>query len=81
MRLKADRSLLVYILLNFITCGIYGLYFIYALARDVNVVCAGDGRNTAGLLKLVLFSFLTCGLYGLFWFYSLGNRLACNAHR
>ncbi|MCI8804046.1 MAG: DUF4234 domain-containing protein [Oscillibacter sp.] len=81
MRLKADRSLLVYILLNFITCGIYGLYFIYALARDVNVVCAGDGRNTAGLLKLVLFSFLTCGLYGIFWYYSLGNRLAYNAPR
>lgn len=81
LRLKADRSLLVYLLLSFLTCGIYSLYFIYALARDINAACAGDGRNTAGLLKLVIFSFLTCGLYGVYWYYSLGNRLAYNAPR
>lgn len=81
MLLKTDRSLLVYILLSFVTCGIYAWYFIYALARDVNIACAGDGRSTAGLLKLVIFSFLTCGLYGIYWYYSLGNRLAYNAPR
>lgn len=80
-RLKADRSLLAYILLNFITCGIYGWYFLYALARDVNAVCAGDGRTTPGLVKLLLLSFITCGIYAFFWYYSLGNRLAANAPR
>lgn len=80
-RLKADRSLLVYILLNLITCGIYGWYFLYALARDVNAVCAGDGKTTPGLVKLILLSFITCGIYTFFWYYSLGNRLAANAPR
>ena len=80
-RLKADRSLIAYILLNLITCGIYGWYFLYALARDVNVVCAGDGKSTPGLLKLLLLSFITCGIYSFFWYYSLGNRLAANAPR
>ena len=80
-RLKADRSLIAYILLNFLTCGIYSWYFIYALARDVNAVCAGDGRSTAGLLKLILLSFITCGFYSLYWHYALGNRLAANAPR
>ena len=74
-RLKADRSLIAYILLNFLTCGIYSWYFIYALARDVNAACAGDGRSTAGLLKLILLSFITCGFYSLYWYYALGNRL------
>ena len=32
-RLKADRSLVAYILLTFITCGIYSWYFIYAPAQ------------------------------------------------
>lgn len=80
-RLKADRSLIAYILLNLITCGIYGWYFLYALARDVNVVCAGDGKTTAGLVKLILLSFITCGIYSFFWYYNLGNRLSANAPR
>lgn len=80
-RLKTDRSLLMYILLTLVTCGIYGWYFIYALARDVNAACAGDGRNTAGLIKLILLNFITCGIYSWIWYYSLGNRLAFNAPR
>lgn len=80
-RLKTDRSLIVYIFLNIVTCGIYGLYFIYALARDINVACGGDGRKTAGLIKLILMSFVTCGIYNWIWYYSLGNRLASNASR
>ena len=80
-RLKADRSLIAYILLTLITCGIYGWYFIYALARDVNAACAGDGKSTAGLVKLILLSIVTCGFYGFYWYYALGNRLAENAPR
>ena len=80
-RLKTDRSLLIYILLSLVTCGIYSWYFLYTIARDVNVACAGDGKQTAGLLKLILLSILTCGFYSWFWYYSLGNRLAENAPR
>ena len=80
-RLKTDRSLVVFILLNIVTCGIYSLFFIYALARDINVACAGDGRDTAGLIKLILLSFITCGIYDWIWYYNLGNRLASNAPR
>lgn len=80
-RPKADRNLIAYILLTFITCGFYSWYFIYELARDVNLVCAGDGKTTPGVLKLVLLSIVTCGFYGFYWYYSLGNRLAENAPR
>lgn len=80
-RLKADRSLIAFILLSIITCGIYELYFIYALARDVNAACAGDGRSTAGLVKLILLGLVTCGIYTWYWYYALGNRLAANAPR
>lgn len=80
-RLKTDRSLLMLILLNLVTCGFYSWYFIYSLARDLNVACDGDGRNTAGLLKFILLSIITCGIYSLFWHYGVGNRLAANAPR
>lgn len=80
-RMPTDRSLLVYILLSIITCGIYSYYFIYCLARDVNEVCRDDGQKTGGLLAFILLSFITCGIYAIYWYYSLGNRLAANAPR
>lgn len=80
-KLKDDRSLVAYILLNIITCGIYGYYFLYKMASDVNVACEGDGKTTAGLAQFLILSILTCGIYAWFWYYNLGNRLAENAPR
>lgn len=77
----SNRSLVKYILLTLVTCGIYGLYFFYKLSKDVNVICAGDGKKTAGMLKLYLLSLITCGIYMYVWYYGLGNRLAENAPR
>ena len=78
---KTDRSLVMYIILSIITCGIYSWYFIYSLARDVNIMCRADGQKTGGLLAFILLSIITCGFYALYWEYSLGNRLAANAPR
>ena len=79
--LKTDRSLLTYILLTIITCGIYGYYFLYTMARDINIVCEGDGEQTAGVVAFILLSFFTCGLYAYWWYYKLGDRLNANAPR
>lgn len=79
--LKTDRGLFSYIILTLITCGIYGYYFLYKMAKDVNIACEGDGESTAGLLQLLVLSFLTCGIYAWIWYYKLGNRLANNAPR
>ena len=80
-RMKTDRSLVMYILLSIITCGIYSYYFLYTMARDANVICSEDGQKTGGLLAFILLSWITCGLYAVYWYYSLGNRLAANAPR
>lgn len=77
--LPTDRSLLKYILLTIITCGIYSLFFFHSWAEDVNTACEGDGKSTAGLLKYILLTMVTCGIYAILWDYSLGNRLAENA--
>lgn len=71
----------MYILLGVVTCGIYVYIFIHQLAKDVNIACAGDGKETPGLLKFIIFTTLTCGIYGFIWWYSVANRLAENAHR
>lgn len=51
------------------------------MAQDANVVCANDGKKTAGLVAFILLSFVTCGIYAWIWYYNLGNRLSENAPR
>lgn len=80
-KLETNRSLFVYIVLSLLTCGIYSLFFIYSMARDVNTACEGDGGNTSGLLVFFLLSLVTCGIYPIIWEYSLANRLSENARR
>lgn len=76
-----QRSLAKYILLTIVTFGIYGLVFMHGYIRDINTVCAGDGKETPGLLKVILLSIITCGIYTLIWYYNVGNRLQENAPR
>ncbi len=75
------RGLAVLILLSIITFGIYGLYWIYNLAKDVNTICDGDGKQTSGLLKYILLGLITFGIYNLVWVYMLGDRLQDNAQK
>lgn len=76
-----NRDFVLYVILTIITCGIYGLVFLYSMIQDVNTVCDGDGEHTRGLMGLILLSLVTCGIYSFYWYYCLGNRLAKNAPR
>ena len=79
--LKTDRKLIEYILFGMFTCGIYDLFFLHQLIKDVNKACEGDGKETPSLFLLILLSIITCGVYSFIWSYQLGNRLAENAAR
>lgn len=46
--LRTDRSLLAFLVLNFLTCGIYTFFFVHSLANDVNEACKNDGEKTPG---------------------------------
>lgn len=78
---NSSRSLLTWAVLTILTCGIYGYYFTYSLAQDLNTMCEGDGERTPGLLEFILISFITCGFYAYYWYYKIGNRLQTNAPR
>lgn len=76
-----NRGIIKYIILSFITLGIYAWWYTHKLAQDMNVVCEGDGENTPGLLAYMLLSMVTLGLYSYWWQYKIGNRLQANAGR
>lgn len=75
---KANRGIIKLILLSGITCGIYAIYFLWALIKDVNEICAEDGKKTPGLIRLWLLSFITCGIYSFIWWFKLCDRLHDN---
>lgn len=76
-----QRSLIGYILLTLVTAGIYGIYWIYKYAKDLNTMCAGDGGKTGGALAFFLLAPITCGIYPFVWYYKAANRLQQNAPR
>jgi hypothetical protein len=64
-----------------ITCGIYGWWRIHVLARDMNLMCEGDGKKTRGFLAFLFLGLITLGIYDLVWWYMVGDRLHDNAKR
>ena len=53
------------------TCGIYGLYWLYTLTEDVNKL-TGDPNATSGGI-VILLSLVTCGIYSWYWLYKQAN--------
>jgi hypothetical protein len=76
-----QRNFVLTVVFMCVTLGIYSLYWIYKLAKDVNLICGGDGKKTRGLLPLMAFSLITLGIYSAVWYFMLGDRLQENAPR
>lgn len=64
-----------YLLLSIITCGIYGIYFLYGYVKALNKICEGDGKESKNYIVVLLLSMITCGIYGFYWWYVQGERL------
>ena len=80
-RIMTNRGLLKYILFTILTLGIYGYYFVYKMAQDMNTMCADDDQKTGGLIAFILLNIVTLGIYGVYWWYKIANRVYLNAPR
>lgn len=66
------RSVAEVIILSIVTCGIYGIYWIYAFSNDVKIYL-GDETISPG--TEVLLSVITCGIYAIYWMYKYGKYI------
>ena len=71
--LITKRDIVVAIILTFVTCGIYGLYWFIVMTDDVNSL--SDEKMASGGTAF-LYSILTCGIYALYWNYKIGQKMA-----
>lgn len=80
---QTDKSLLKYILLSLITCGIYPLVVMSVLSDDVNIIASRyDGKRTMHycLLSFVVVP-LTCGVAAFIWYHNVSERIGNEIRR
>ncbi len=81
IQMKTDRSMIMYIILTMITCGIYGIYFYAKIGDDMNIIASRrDGQKTLNYwLVALLLNGLTCGILGVVWFHCISERVGDEA--
>jgi len=73
MRLGTPRDPALTLILIFLTCGLYYLYFIYVTSQETQEFL-GEQEYSPGVE--VLLSIVTCGLWNIYWDYRIGKRSA-----
>lgn len=68
-----SRNIALYVILVFLTCGLFGLVWFCMLNDDTNRV-SGHPEAIGGVGALLL-GIVTCGIYTLFWAYAMGERI------
>lgn len=66
-----QRNVVTCILLTIVTCGIYGIYWVYALNNDV----ARMNNDPEDGGTVLLLSLITCGIYYIIWQYKMGEKI------
>lgn len=69
------QNVVLYLILNIITLGIYGIFFWYRWTENVNKLCEGDDKESANYLLVYILDWFSCGIYTLVWNYRQGERL------
>ena len=82
VKLPTDRGLIKFILLSFVTFGIYSLYVFTKVGNEVNTVCSKhDNKSSMNFIVVWLLSFVTCGIVPLVWYHNLCNRIGAELNR
>ena len=72
---KEDHSLLAVVILSTLTFGIYELWYIHRLSKDVNIMCEEYGKKTTGIIPYIFLSLVTLGGYRVFWWFRVADMI------
>ena len=73
MKTIQRKEIALCIILTLVTCGLYGIYWMYTLNEDLNALVP-EKPATPGA-NVILFTILTCGIYGIYWLYVQGEKI------
>ena len=66
-----NKNIVLCVVLSIVTCGIYGLYWMYTLNESARTVNPNEWQME-GVLAVVL-TIVTCGIFGYYWNYKMGK--------
>lgn len=66
-----ERNIVVYLLLTLVTCGIFGIYWLVVMLKDI-ATTSGEDINP---WMVILLSIITCGIYGIYFNYQMGKYM------
>lgn len=68
-----ERNIFVSIILSFITCGIYSIYWFIVMTDEARAASRDESAPSGGMAFLL--TLVTCGIYGIYWAYKMGKTL------
>ena len=72
----SPRSIILYLLLTILTCGLFEIFWLYATVSDINRMCQRRGiREIGDPIIVVVLTFVTCGIYSIYYFWKAGQAL------
>ncbi len=82
-QLKTNRGMIKFILLNFITFGIYSLIFFSNLSTDINTIASRyDGKKTMHFcLLFFIIAPITLGIGAIVWYHRICARIGAELNR
>ena len=66
------RNPVTVLILVYVTCGFYAIYWLYLLMGELN---AGLGREEFPIVKELVLTFVTCGIWGLWLQWRIANAV------
>ena len=67
------KNIATCVILTFVTCGFYGIYWLYCMISDINTI--SEDPDSMSPIIVILLSIVTCGIYSVYWFYKAGALL------
>ncbi|WP_075669722.1 DUF4234 domain-containing protein [Anaerostipes sp. 992a] len=78
-KVQESRRMWKFIIFGFLTCGIYSIYYMWGVCKDLNIICRHTEKSadndSPNYIFVVLLSVVTFGIYEIYWWYKQGNRL------
>lgn len=73
---KRARGMILFVLLNIVTLGIYGLVVLSHVSQEINLIASDyDRKNTPYYCLAAFLSFITLGIYGVIYMNNLCARI------
>lgn len=82
-KLNSDRNFWVFLLLSFVTCGIYPIFVMSEISGDINTIASRyDGKKTMHFCLLCfVVAPITFGIASFVWYHNISERIGSELRR